>query len=117
MYHSFHQDDNGNIAVTLWPSFEVRSRWIQSIENACTTSELAILLRHLEKQCKAFGLGVEDRVEAVESSRQQPKSKTTQKKASLKKGGKGMKMDDFDPDSFRDRPVRAAAKVVKSYAE
>lgn len=53
----------------------------------------------------------------MESSRQQPKSKTTQKKASLKKGGKGMKMDDFDPDSFRDRPVRAAAKVVKSYAE
>ena len=67
----------------------------------------------------------------MEVSKQQQQSKaSSSSSSSAAAGGRGRRKadikgpkiaadDDFDPDQFhfRDRPMRAAAKAVKSYAE
>ena len=126
--HLYAPDGAG---ATLWPTYEVRQRWIGSLANAQTIGEVGLALLAFTEQAEAFGVIVPD--PALQDKALKPRQARLALKASA------YKVDSEDvwaspPDSPQrsshrsnriakskqiesGRPSRAAARSVKSYAE
>lgn len=124
--------------ATLWPTFEVRSRWLAALSSANTLGELALALQCFVEQATAFGVVAQDPSAAAEKQILAPRSarlavtklsssayvvdsspevsrRSSSRTVSRKSSKSGNKKDMFSGES--QRPSRAAARAVKSYAE
>jgi hypothetical protein len=128
---------SGSGGATLWPTFEVRQRWMAALSNAQTIGEVGLALNAFLEQAEAFGMLAPD------PFAQEQVLKPRQAKLAVKPSAYKVdhySVDDSPPDSpqparsssrnrmgkakqqkqveaGRDRPMRAAARAVKSYAE
>jgi hypothetical protein len=120
---------SGGAGATLWPTYEVRQRWIAAINSAQTYSEVGLALQGFLEQAEAFGVIAADPLKAEKA--------LAPRRARLAVASHAYRVDDSPPDSpvrrssarshtsskskhvdsGRDRPTRAAARSVKSYAE
>lgn len=128
------------VAATLWPTLGVRQRWMDAVCNSLTISEVALALSSLLEHAKAFGVAGPDSQDTDlssyrnSSSRQWGSSRnspfktrrgndrgvsgssSTRSKIANKSGGRKSNQIS-ESDWAEDRPRRAAARAVKSYAE
>lgn len=117
--------------ATLWPTFEVRSRWLAALSSANTLGELALALLCFLEQATAFGVVAQDpsvaekplaprsarlAVARLSSSAYVVDSPEVNKRSSSRTvSRKSSKKDQHS--GGRERLSRAAARAVRSYAE
>lgn len=124
--------------TTLWPTYEVRTRWLAALAKAVTLGEVALALQAFMEQATAFGMVAPDpfvlekalaprsarlaatiaikdslRDSYVESAEFARSSRMTSSSSSRNRAAKNKAK--FSGGS--ERPSRAAARSVKSYAE
>lgn len=126
--------------ATLWPTFEVRARWLAALGNAATLGEVALALHAFLEQATAFGMVAQDVANTAEKAlapRSARLAANVAIKASLKdvyipepvlssRSGGGRSSSSSRNraaknkakfSAGRERLSRAAARSVRSYAE
>mmetsp|Transcript_18643 Transcript_18643/g.41485 ORF Transcript_18643/g.41485 Transcript_18643/m.41485 type:complete len:166 (+) Transcript_18643:152-649(+) len=114
---SYYEAPKGD-AATLWPTYEIRSRWLDALSKVQTVGEVALALQCFCQHAQAFGVMAEDPLE-VERSRA-PRNARVSSGTSARVGGT-LRRHISSPmkkmGTGREGLSRAAAQSVRSYAE
>ena len=129
--------------ATLWPTYEVRQRWMAALSSSKTLGELGLALQGFMEQADAFGVLAPDpyavekelaprkarlaarssrrSVYVAEDSDSSPDSPVVKRSSSRHHRSSGSRsssrQQQHDEIYGRERPSRAAARSVRSYAE